>query len=263
MSALALRTLAVVLMLLDHIGYCTGDPLLRIVGRLSMPVFAFLIANGFRYTRSLPRYALRLAVCALLSEFPYDLLFNGGRIRFLTWGRYLPHPLLDNIFFTFLLGLCFLTLHRFYKQHFMRFAPLCSGVTLVALAYAAAFVSADYGTLGVLWVALFGIFDVQKSKDRLPLCIGAMLLAFWRFLCKTVLSALGITCTVPILSAFVFSGAVQFMDQIQIFAALALFPILCYNGKSGMPKAPAAKAALQYGFYLFYPLHILILWWLL
>lgn len=261
MSSLALRAVAIFLMLLDHIGYATGNQTLRMVGRVSLPIFAFLIANGFRHTRSVPKYALRLALFALISEVPYDLYFNGGKIVY-----FAPHPQLDNIFFTLLIGLCFLWLRDAYKKYLPRFAPLCSAVTLIIFAYGNAFISADYGTLGVLWVALFGILDVQKPRHRLPLCIGAVLLACWKILTKTIsawlMTAFGFyTGSIPVFSAFFFSGAITFMDRIQPLAALSMLFILFYNGQSGMPKSPVLRRALQYAFYVFYPLHILIISW--
>lgn len=262
MSSLALRSVAIFLMLLDHIGYATGNAALRVVGRISLPIFAFLIANGFRHTHSVPKYALRLLIFALISEIPYDLYFNGGKITLLAWGRTLPHPRLDNVFFTLFLGLCFLWLRDIYKKRVPRFAPLCSAVTLLILSFGNAYISADYGVLGVFWVGLFGVFDVQIPKHRIPLCIGALLLASWRLLSITLLAVLGLsTQGIPVASAFFPCGVPGFMDRIQPFAALSMFLILAYNGHSGMPKSPILRRILQYAFYVFYPLHILIILW--
>ena len=45
-----------------------------------------------------------------------------------------------------------------------------------------------------------------------------------------------------------------------IFAAVALIPMLLYNGKPGpKPKSKWGAALLKYGFYLFYPLHLAVL----
>lgn len=48
-SAFALRTLAIVCMLLDHIGYCLPkapfSPFFRIAGRLAFPIFIFLFVK--------------------------------------------------------------------------------------------------------------------------------------------------------------------------------------------------------------------------
>ena len=41
-------------------------------------------------------------------------------------------------------------------------------------------------------------------------------------------------------------------------AGLAFIPISMYNGQRGFVKGPLAK----YAFYLFYPLHLLLIYWL-
>jgi len=259
MSALVLRTAAVFFMLLDHIGYATGNAVLRIVGRLSLPIFAFLIANGFRHTRSVPKYALRLAVFAFLSEIPFDLYFH-GRVTLLTWRNAVPQPQFDNIYFALLLGLLFLWLRALYQKYLPRIAWLCSIGTLLICAYGAAFISADYGVFGVLWVALFGVLDVQSKVQRIPLCFGVVLLSFWRIICKSIFAYLGMLTPIPVFSAFFPTGVISFMDHIQPFAALAMLLLLFYNGKSGMPRSRTVKTVLQYAFYAFYPLHILVFW---
>ncbi len=71
--------------------------LMRCVGRLSFPLFAFLIVEGFIHTRNRRRYGWNLFICALISEIPWALLHNGF------------HILSHNVIFTLLwgyLGLC-------------------------------------------------------------------------------------------------------------------------------------------------------------
>ena len=59
-----LKIIAAILMVIDHIGF-TFFPsvmILRYIGRLAMPVFAFMIAEGCRYTKDKLRYFLTIAV---------------------------------------------------------------------------------------------------------------------------------------------------------------------------------------------------------
>lgn len=90
-----LKILACATMLIDHIGavFFPSVQWLRIIGRLSFPIYCFLLAEGVHYTRSPLKYGLRLLLVALLAELPYDLLFYGK----LTWAH-------NSVMVTLLLG---------------------------------------------------------------------------------------------------------------------------------------------------------------
>ena len=266
MNTLTLKIIAMVLMLLDHIGFIYGNVILRAVGRLSFPIFAFLIANGFRHTKSVPKYALRLFAFALISEVPFDL-FTVNKITLAGWHGLLPELKLDNVFFTLLIGLCFLWLRDTYKKRGFKYAKLLSVVTFVVLAAFAGFLSADYGTVGVAWVAMFGIFDTADKKNIVPACVGSLVLASWNIITHLI-AAFAYSFTqvnlgkIPGIAFFIHGGDLSDINLLQPLAALSLILIVCYNQKSGMPSSHAAKRALQYAFYAFYPLHLLLLYFI-
>ncbi len=80
-----LKYIAILAMLLDHIGMVFGEffnsfaagPILlfilRFLGRLTAPIMCFFLVEGFLHTRSKKRYALRLAIFAVISQVPYAL----------------------------------------------------------------------------------------------------------------------------------------------------------------------------------------------
>ncbi len=162
MNGSALKVLAMVAMLVDHSAICfrpllntylftlfdirfTPYVLLRGFGRIAFPIFCFLLAEGFRHTRSKQRYALNLFLFALLSEIPYDL-FNSGVLPF-------EH---QNVFFTLLLGfLGIWCLDRF------RDMPLGSSLALIALGICAALFNADYDWKGFLLILLLYLLADQ------------------------------------------------------------------------------------------------------
>ena len=158
----ALKLLAMVAMLVDHSAICfrpllgsylftlfdirfTPYVLLRGFGRIAFHIFCFLLAEGFRHTRSKQRYALNLFLFALLSEIPYDL-FNCGA---------LPYER-QNVFFSLLLGgLGIWCLSKFREM------PLGSSLLLIGLAVVAAKLNADYGWKGFLLILLLYLLAEQ------------------------------------------------------------------------------------------------------
>ena len=102
LTSYQLKWIAVITMVIDHIGAVLfpGELILRIIGRLSFPIFCFLLTEGFCHTHNRRAYMQRLGVFALVSEVPYDLTFHG---KLLDLER-------QNIFFTLLLGVILLNL---------------------------------------------------------------------------------------------------------------------------------------------------------
>ena len=94
MSVFILKCIAVVSMIIDHTGYVlslsgysgTGTIyIMRSVGRLAFPIFAFLIVNGAQKSRDRLAYLSRLSLFALISQLPFTLAFSPA--------NYLPEAL--------------------------------------------------------------------------------------------------------------------------------------------------------------------------
>ena len=134
-----LKLIACVTMLVDHIG-ATLVPWygLRMIGRISFPIFCFLLVEGFHHTRNRKRYGIRLALWALLCELPYDALFF-GRVQ---WQN-------QNVMLTLFLG--FLVLLGSCRGGGIRFWPLVAGCL------AAEFLGADYGAYGIALIWLMAL----------------------------------------------------------------------------------------------------------
>ncbi len=68
-----LKIIGLVAMTCDHVGYMFFPDvmLLRIIGRLAMPIFAWMIAEGCAYTRNRRQYLLQLAILSLLCQVVY------------------------------------------------------------------------------------------------------------------------------------------------------------------------------------------------
>ena len=73
LSGNTLKIIAAVTMLIDHIGFILLPQygFLRIIGRLSFPIFAFLIAEGCKYTKNKLRYFLSVFILGLVCQIAY------------------------------------------------------------------------------------------------------------------------------------------------------------------------------------------------
>lgn len=214
-----LKLIACVTMLIDHIGaiFVPGYAL-RAIGRVSFPIYCFLLAEGAYYTRNPKKYTLRLAIGMLLSELPFDLAFYGGW----TWNH-------QSVMVTLLLGVCALWVLRWQGNALLKLAGIA------ALMMTAKLLHTDYGMNGVLLIVLFGIARDLPEKWLLQLL--GMLLVFDRMSHIELFSVMGLGIT------------------LQMLGVLAIIPISLYSGR----KATTSKAA-QWGFYLFYPVHLSVLY---
>lgn len=73
-----LKIIAMAAMTLDHVGLLLFPqvPILRILGRLAMPIYAYMIAEGCRYTRSRKKYLLRLLGLGIVCQVVYFLAMD-------------------------------------------------------------------------------------------------------------------------------------------------------------------------------------------
>ncbi|MDY4599086.1 MAG: TraX family protein [Candidatus Faecousia sp.] len=71
-----LKLLAMLTMTIDHIGavLLPQYEFLRIIGRLAMPIYAYMIAEGCHYTHDRMRYFLRLAGLAVVCQVVYGFV---------------------------------------------------------------------------------------------------------------------------------------------------------------------------------------------
>lgn len=86
MTASVLKIIAMIAMLIDHVGAyieLSGNPiipyeytfLMRGIGRIALPIFAFFIVEGFYRTRNLDKYIFRIHLFAIISQIPFILAF--------------------------------------------------------------------------------------------------------------------------------------------------------------------------------------------
>jgi len=229
--------IAIITMVIDHITAILVEPshpfyiIGRSIGRLSFPIFCFLIVQGHKHTRNIKKYLLRLLAFALISEIPFDFAFYNPLVS----NSYLYH---QNIFFTLFIGLLVISLldqveklnyivrpsqeraninknpQNTYlsKDNFLKLAILIGGCLL------AIFLHTDYSYVGVLMIWAFYRYENNRQILFILLILLNLIYGF------------------P-----------------QILAVFSLFIINMYNGQRG-------KQVNKYVFYGFYPVHLIVLY---
>ncbi|MBD2088268.1 TraX family protein [Microcoleus sp. FACHB-1515] len=189
-------------MVVDHIGAVFFPEILelRVLGRLSFPLFCWLLVQGEAHTRNFQQYAIRLLVLGIVSQPIYQLIFQVQRL---------------NIFFTLLIGLgCLRTARQ---------APQFQVLSWIGGGLLAEVSSAEYGAYGIGAIALLKYFQPNK-------------IVWWASW---------------ILLHLILLIAQPSFGQIQLFAIAAPLILQMVN------RQPGAKARW---FYLFYPVHLLVLY---
>lgn len=223
-----LKLIALVFMFCDHAGKMLFPNVIemRLLGRIAFPVYCWCMVVGFHYTRSVPKYILRVLGVGLISQPLYMLALNH------TWQE-------PNIFLTLALALCALWGIREKKLLSHIWAPA------LALAAAAA-LNCDYGWKGVLLVIL--LYAARHDRGALAAVMVAFCL-YWGSGSLLVTSVFGIPLNVV---PAPFSQITAPFLRMQSMAILAL-PLMLIR----FPRDVKLPARVGYGIY---PAHLAVLY---
>lgn len=143
-----IKLLACLFMLIDHIGiiFFPGAVGLRLVGRLSMPLYAYCIARGIRYTRDIKKYLLRVLCVACAAQIPFMLMV--GELKL-------------NICFLWAGSICLIWALKARKSTVERLLLISAGIIACAL------ISVDYGAYGLLWVLILYRYGEREQTAAL------------------------------------------------------------------------------------------------
>ncbi len=232
LSGNALKVIAAVLMVIDHIGYFLYPQyiILRIIGRLSFPIFAFMIAEGCCHTKNKLKYFSGIFIFAVVYQ-----VFNYFFVR---------SPYLC-IFVTFSGSILFIYLLQFLKERF--FFPGTwwrKTIAVILLLFAVAVIYLlnrvfyiDYGFWGCLAPAFACVFKKPKTIS------GSWFEKLDRYWVHILMFGLAL---------FILSLA---SGWVQMYCLLALPLLLVYSGERG-------KLKMKWFFYVFYPVHIGIIYFI-
>lgn len=232
LSANTLKIIAVVSMVIDHVGFVffPRELMFRYVGRIAFPIYCFLLVEGFFHTRNVYRYLARLGIFAVLSEIPFNLgLYH---VLIYRWNV--------NVFFTLFLGLLVMYLSDLLYHKSGNQAP---GMVFCLLGMMAAeHINSDYAAMGIL--VIYGFYLSYRGRS-FGTARSRFLTTFFMVLFEAAL--------------FVVEGPVE------CYAVISLILILLYSGeKNGSIwkelHLEKLDIFIKYFFYAVYPLHLMILW---
>ncbi len=230
LSANTIKILAVICMIIDHIGYMILPQikLLNIIGRLAFPLFAYFIAEGCKYTKNKLKHFMLILSLGVLFQSVYFIYF--GVVGLL------------NIFLTFSVSIFLIYVLEEVKISFYESKKLFALNAFIFLACILVVfvvckrVQIDYGFFGVMlpvWISFTYSPNTRYAKKYKKIDNDNL---------RLIVFALGI-----ILLAFF-----NRINSYLIFGILAVPVMLLYNGKKG-------KYNLKYFFYVIYPLHMVVI----
>lgn len=147
------------------------------IGAVAFPLFCYLFVEGYLHTASKKKYFLRLALFALITELPFDLLFFPGFAKMDgTYPFFWPY---QNVMVTFLLAMCALFLIERAEQVSRRWLSwLLQAVVALGMCSLAEFViHCDYEGYGIFLAILFYVLRKRRIYQVLG-ALAAMLIVY-------------------------------------------------------------------------------------
>lgn len=232
LNASTLKMIAIIAMVIDHISwgffdfYSWQGYMLHIIGRLTIPIMCFFVAEGFRKTHNLKRYIMRMAFFAALTTVPFYLFFHE------------EYGYRQNIIFDYLLALLILTVLE--SKGLKKPAKIVLGTLLFIISM----VIGGWPVMPMIYVLIFYYKDSFK-KQAVWFCSATVGLVLFMMLAIMLNTRYNFY---PMYNSWVWWDKSYFLGFM-----LALFLLKAYNGEKG--EYPFGK----YFFFLFYPAHFLVL----
>ncbi|WP_202079833.1 TraX family protein [Caldalkalibacillus salinus] len=255
MTSTKLKMIALATMFIDHYGHFIPDSpdWMRWVGRVAAPIFIYCVVIGYKHTSNRKRYLTRLGIAAVGMSF-LNLFIN-----FHVYYSDLNRLYIEMNFFSTLFLIVFLIMLLEKKK--VRFL-----IGLFVWQFVSFFIFGSLEVTGLLNSPM-AIFTIQTSGNLLVVDGGLLmiLLGILFYFAKEnkwkVTISYGFYCLILFylvrrwgwIREGLFSHLFGFFD-FQWMMIFALPLLLLYNGKKGI--------GLKYFFYVFYPLHIAVLWYI-
>lgn len=254
-----LKIIAVISMLTDHVAFYLYSAFpsgvtsgMRAVGRLAMPLFVYILVQGFFKTKNFKRYITRIAVCAVITQVLISVLayvnitfYPGYDIAIYRYG---------NVLFSFVLTLLLLkVIHEpiILKKYTAEQNIIVKVVLSIVILSVYVFISIDYGTAVPIFAML--LYAVERFKITVLMAKGNYSVGIKGF-ALNVVDHTTIEKVYKGLVALCFVLVIMFCG-VSAWSLLALPLVLIYNGEK---RSQSRK--MQMFYYVFFPLHHILLY---
>ena len=246
LNAYTLKMVAIIGMALQHTAIVLGEVIpiwlhfpLQFAGGFTFPIMAFFVAEGYKHTSNLKKYMGRILIFALIAQVPYMAAFETMFVFGISF----------NIMFTIFIGLTMLVLYDKMKIRWLFWVIFVITCIITVLA--------DWGIVGPVMILMYHTIKSDKAKKiATPIVAGSFTLIFG-IIVSIAMVVVMMVSNDPLLAELLDAEAAAVgMDALAgllfpvgSFASIAL--LLNYNGQRGR--------SMKYLFYVFYPLHFVIL----
>lgn len=280
LSSFFIKILALLFMTFDHVGlfiqmqYWYDEPLLqlaevfRVIGRLALPLFAFMIVEGVLHTKNFRKYTLRLGIMASLISILFIVLeyshsFSGFESLLRAGNIFLDLLLLSITIYCLK--------HPNWKIKLITLLPLGFSILsfavkcieteqIIDIHWFPAFLTLQYDWLTiVLGIAFFASYIIADQYIKATHSVTGEDKEMWimngNYRLLVNITAVFLATIVHFgyyLFAYLKPEAAFWDYKQQLYAIFSEAFILIYSGKRGYNTK-----WFQYGSYLYYPLHLL------
>ncbi len=283
MTASILKIIAIISMLIDHIGaylfYSGSDivsqegiDLMRSIGRMALPIFAFFLVVGYSKTKNSKKYISRMHLFAIISQIPFTLAFYyenyfvDESFSFIEYDYKWLFVIIPMIIFYY-----FLILNRKFDKSLI-YVSIAWLITPINTAVNGYFLLTGYELnifyeLG-LGLILFEYFNLARTKYNKNILMGLLLIiaAILSYYYIGGIANYGYNAIALMIALYIVQSSKYYQSLTiflwgyymynwkitnVLFIILTSLLLLTYNGKKGKD--------LKYLFYTFYPLHIIVI----
>ncbi len=240
LSSNKLKVIAIICMIIDHVGYFYLNKiplelylLFRGIGRIAMPLFVFLLVEGYFHTKNLKKYFFRIIMGAIVTQC---ILITLNYINVNYFYTKIPPIKFLNILFSFAIILIML---RILDKNILKFKNNKEKII-------------DIFIRSIIVLTLIIIYFVVKIDYGIYLCFIAMCMYYFKKLENKIDK---ITSYIIQISVLMICSVLAIKNVIGILAALAYIFIYLYNNQKGK-----RSKILSGIFYLIYPIQYMIIY---